>query len=214
MGLLDESIKYAFIAYKEKIGEGMLYSIILSILNILWFIPIIGPIILAFIYPTVLRKIADEWKLSMDSMDTSETRKVALIVMAPMLILHIVLFGVIIDVLSHTFSGAKNSGALLTVLLSNITIIAICILIALVVSALFLYSFYALVLGKERRIVIDVKKSILIMIFGIILSVMGSILSMIVSVIPVIGSVIEMILYFLVFPVIGALAVLHYTRSL
>ncbi|HIP90062.1 MAG TPA: hypothetical protein EYH22_00730 [Candidatus Nanopusillus sp.] len=213
MGLL-ESIKYAFIAYKEKIGEGMLYSIILSILNILWFIPIIGPIILAFIYPTVLRKIADEWKLSIDSMDTSETRKVALIVMAPMLILHIVLFGVIIDVLSHTFSGAKNSGALLTVLLSNITIIAICILIALVVSALFLYSFYALVLGKERRIVIDVKKSISIMIFGIILGVMGSILSMIVSVIPVIGSVIEMILYFLVFPVIGALAVLHYTRSL
>ena len=210
-----ESIKYAFEAYKEKAGQGMLYSIILSILNILWFIPIIGPIILAILWPIALRKIADEWGLSIGPMESSETRKAALIVIAiPTLILHIILFSAIIRILSFISSGAENLDALLPILLGNIIALIIWIIIQLTISILFLYSLYALILGKERKMIIDVKKSILIIVLGIIVGVMFNIISIIVGAIPAIGAIIELVLLFLVFPAIGALAMLHYTRSL
>ena len=208
MASMIDSILSGFHSYKQKVGNGIMYSILLMFVGMLEFIPFIGPIIYSYIYPSVLRKVADTWDLSKGEMNKDIAFKIALLVYGiPGILMWILIVYIIFTLLSSGISSTMSGGLYMYLLHHAVTLwvgILLIGVIQIILSLLFYASFIDTILGKSAKISIRIKDSFLYIVTKIITLL---IIYIPLTVFKFIGALISPVVY-LAFSIISAIVVI------
>ncbi|BFI73510.1 hypothetical protein YN1_4970 [Nanoarchaeota archaeon] len=201
-------VKTAYDLYKKDIISGILFSLAITVMGLLFVIPVIGAIIYSFVFPRLL--VWYYQKLSGEKLNPNY--KVSFIsIFIPSLILSIGIFllllVLIFGIFSYGLGGTINSSYILnTQYLYNQNIFStylgilsiVIIFIGIVIYLFSLYSFYGSLFGKVDKYKLDLWNSIEIFVYylsiGLIVSVIFDIIDALFSLAsPIAGFIIGLI---------------------
>ena len=206
-----ESIKYGFVGYKEKIGDGLLCSIALVLAGLLFFIPFIGPVIFSYVYIKLLRKIAEIWELTRGKMDDKEAFKAALIILGvPGILFWVLLIDIIFSLFHYISTGEEQ------IILMILPKLFVVIAVAFILQLLFYGPFINLVVGKASKLYCSVGESLRMIIVNFLAALLiGFVIGIIAAIIhlinPVAASIFKLVEIFV--SVIPVLATIHYAAN-